>query len=77
MTDRDRVLALLSVTPTMLREMTRDGTSEQMWTPPKAGEWSIGEVVRHLVEGDRNTFLPRLRRMLTERRPVFEGGRTA
>jgi hypothetical protein len=77
MADRDRVLALLSVTPAMLREMTRDGASEQMWTPPKPGEWSIGEVVRHLVEGDRDTFLPRLRRMLAERRPVFEGRRTA
>ena len=33
---------------------------------------SIVEVVRHLVEGDRDTFLPRLRRMLTEMRPTFD-----
>jgi uncharacterized damage-inducible protein DinB len=41
------------------------------WTPPRAGEWSAGEVVRHLVEGDRDKFLPRLRRMLAEDRPRF------
>src|SRR5207249_547484 len=34
-----------------------------------------GEVVRHLVEGDRDTFVPRLRRMLAESRPVFDKGR--
>jgi hypothetical protein len=34
----------------------------------------MGEVVRHLVEGDRDTFLPRLRRMLAESRPVFDKG---
>src|SRR5215467_2825524 len=61
--------------PVLLREMTRDAAGELAWTPPKPGEWSIGEVVRHLVEGDRDTFLPRLRRMLTESRPVFASGR--
>jgi uncharacterized damage-inducible protein DinB len=61
----------------MLREMARDCTAEQAWTPPKAGEWSIGAVVRHLVEGDRDTFLPRLRRMLAETQPVFDRTRPA
>jgi len=39
--------------------------------PPKPGEWAIVDVVRHLVEGDRDTLLPRLRRMLSEVRPTF------
>jgi uncharacterized damage-inducible protein DinB len=51
--------------------MSRDCTADQACTPPKPGEWSIVEVVRHLVEGDRDTLLPRLRRMLAEPRPVF------
>src|SRR5687767_9781799 len=75
--DRALMLAWMRATPRMLREMSRDCTAEQAWTPPKAGEWSIGDVVRHLVEGDRDTFLPRLRRMLGESRPVFERNRPA
>ena len=71
------MLASMRVTPGMLREMSRDCTPEQAWTSPKAGEWSIAEVVRHLVEGERDTFLPRLRRMLGESRPVFDRSRPA
>src|SRR5688572_31204115 len=70
--DRALMLASMRAAPRMLREMSRDCTAEQAWTAPKAGEWSIAEVVRHLVEGDRDTFLPRLRRMLGEVRPLFE-----
>ena len=55
----------------MLRELTRDGAPDQATMPPRPGEWAIVDVVRHLVEGDRDTFLPRLRRMLAESRPVF------
>lgn len=70
MVDHAVTIAYLRATPRMLREMTRDCTA-QAATPPAPGEWSIVEVVRHLVEGDRDTFLPRLRRMLAEDRPVF------
>jgi hypothetical protein len=59
----------------MLRDMTRDCTPVQATTPPKPGEWAIVDVVRHLVEGDRDTFLPRLRRMLAEPRPIFAARR--
>jgi 5-formyltetrahydrofolate cyclo-ligase len=69
--DRALIVASLRVTPRMLREMTRDCTAAHATTAPRPGEWPITEVVRHLVEGDRDTFLPRLRRMLSETRPVF------
>jgi uncharacterized damage-inducible protein DinB len=75
--DRALLLASLRVTPAMLREMSRDCTPEQAWTPPAADEWSIADVVRHLVEGERDTFVPRLRRMLTEARPLFDKSRPA
>ena len=71
MSERALMIERLAATPALLREMTRD-VGDRAWTAPKPGEWSIGEVVRHLVEGDRDTFLPRLRRMLTESRPVFD-----
>jgi|RhiMetdeSRZDD1v2_1073273.scaffolds.fasta_scaffold90327_6 DinB family protein len=69
--DRALTRAALRVTPRMLREMTRDCSVAQLTTPPKPGAWAIVDVVRHLVEGDRDTLLPRLRRMLAESRPVF------
>jgi hypothetical protein len=71
MRDRALTLAYLRATPRMLREMTRDCTGAPGTRPPKPGEWAIVDVVRHLVEGDRDTLLPRLRRMLAEERPVF------
>jgi hypothetical protein len=73
--DHGLTIAHLRAAPRMLREMARDCTAAQVATPPRSGEWSIVEVVRHLVEGDRDTFLPRLRRMLAEDRPVFPARR--
>jgi uncharacterized damage-inducible protein DinB len=70
-TEREVTVSRLSTTPVMLRELTSDVTTEQAGKPPAAGEWAIADVVRHLVEGDRDTLLPRLRRMLAETRPVF------
>jgi hypothetical protein len=72
MTERALMLARLASTPVMLRELTSDVTAEQAPRPPRPGEWSVVEVVRHLVEGDRDAFLPRLRRMVAETRPVFD-----
>lgn len=69
------MLARLAATPGLLREMTADVAGDTAGRAPAAGEWSIAEVVRHLVEGDRDTFLPRLRRMLAESRPVFDARR--
>ena len=75
MIDRALTIASLRVTPRMLREMTRDGMAALVTTPPMPGAWSIVEIIRHLVEGDRDTLLPRLRRMLAEERPVFSAHR--
>jgi hypothetical protein len=71
MTERALLLARLGATPALLRELTADVTAEQAAKSAAAGEWGILDVVRHLVEGDRDTLLPRLRRMLAETRPVF------
>jgi DinB superfamily len=71
MTEQALMLSRLSTAPGMLRELTADATGEQAAKPPAPGEWSIVDVVRHLVEGDRDTFLPRLRRVVAETRPVF------
>lgn len=75
--DTPLVVSSLGATPALLRALTADVSPTQAWTPPKPGEWSIAEVVRHLVDGEDDTFLPRLTRMLAEIRPVFESRRAA
>ena len=70
--EQSLVVLSLEVTPRLLAAMTADCTSALAWTPRGPGEWSIALVVRHLMEGDRDTFLPRLRRMVAEERPVFD-----
>jgi len=72
MTARELTVARMAATAGLLREMTADLDGETAGRAPAPGEWSIAEVVQHLVEGDRDTFVPRLRRMLAESRPVFE-----
>lgn len=69
--DRELTLASLRATPSLLRQLALDLTPGQAATPPRANEWSVIDVVRHLLEGERDTFMPRLRRMLAESRPVF------
>ena len=69
--DRALVIANLAAAPNLLRLLGEDFSPDLAVKPPRSGEWSVTEVVRHFVEGERDTFLPRLRRMLTEERPVF------
>jgi DinB superfamily len=64
MTGQALMLARLAATPVMRRELTSDVSAEQATTTPSPRAWSIVQVVRHLVEADRDTFLPRLRRMV-------------
>jgi hypothetical protein len=72
MTERELMMTRLAAAPGMLREVTSDVSSGRAGKAPAGGEWAIVDVVRHLVEGDREKFLPRLRRMVSESRPVFE-----
>lgn len=69
--DRELIVATLRATPALLSQLTRDCPPGPAGTRPGPEDWSIAEVVRHLVQGERDTFLPRLRRMLAEERPVF------
>lgn len=70
--DTPLLVAALRAAPNLLRALGRDCSTDQAWRAPAPGEWSVGEVVRHLVHGERDTFLPRLRRMLAEDRPRFD-----
>jgi hypothetical protein len=70
--NRDLLIQRLDSAPDRLLRLCADLSPEDAAQRPGEGEWSVVEAIRHLVEGDRDTFLPRLRRMLTEDRPVFE-----
>lgn len=69
--EQSLVVPSLAATPNLLRMLTGDATPEQVWRAPKPGEWSMGDVVRHLVAADERVFLPRFRHMLAESRPTF------
>lgn len=71
MTERELLIPSLSAAGGLLRELTLDVPSADASKAPAPGEWAVIDVVRHLVEGDRDKFLPRLRRMLAEAQPVF------
>lgn len=75
--DHRRLIARLAATPLRLRGLTEDIGADEATRAPKPGEWSAAEVVLHLGEGDRDTFVPRLRRMLAEDAPVFDAARPA
>ena len=70
--NHDLLIQRLDSAPDRLLRLCVDLSPEDAAQQPGKGEWSVVQVIGHLVEGDRDTFLPRLRRMLTEDRPVFE-----
>jgi len=65
------VIPSLAATPNLVRMLTGDASPAELWQAPKPGEWSMGDVVRHLVAADERVFLPRFHRMLSESRPTF------
>jgi uncharacterized damage-inducible protein DinB len=69
--EQSLVVPSLTVAPHLLRGLCGDATSEQIWAHPTPGEWSIGDVVRHLLAADQRVFVPRLGRMIAEARPTF------
>jgi uncharacterized damage-inducible protein DinB len=70
--DRGLIVAALRAAPTLVRGLVSGANEQQAWTGPGGDEWSIGEIAHHLLVGERDTFLPRLQRMVREQRPVFD-----
>lgn len=71
MRSRDAILAALSATPNRIKDLVHGLTDRQLRQQPRAGEWSLGEIVKHLLLGERDLILPRLRRMREGDAPVF------
>jgi uncharacterized damage-inducible protein DinB len=57
--------------PDQLRSAVAGLSREQLISRPVAGKWSVLEVVCHLADTDTN-IAHRLKRVLSEERPVFD-----
>ena len=68
---RRQLLEALHSTPGRVGELARDLTPSQLARSPAAGQWSMGQILDHLLRGERDLILPRLRRMRTEDAPAF------
>jgi uncharacterized damage-inducible protein DinB len=69
--DRAALLATLAATPARLRAALK-GVSKKLllWTPGP-GKWSILEIVAHLRDMEREAYLVRYRRILSEDNPTL------
>jgi len=68
---REKALRILGATPQRLRDLVHDLSPAQLGRQPADGEWTISEIVNHLLLGERDVILPRLRRMREEDAPSF------
>lgn len=68
---REELLHTLRATAHRVAELARGLSSRQLARQPEEGEWSMGEILNHLLVGERDVIFPRLKRMLREEAPVF------
>ena len=68
---RAQALRTLSATPGQIESLAHGLSSGQLRQRPAEREWSMSEIVRHLLLGERDVILPRLCRMREEDAPVF------
>ncbi|HEV8677157.1 MAG TPA: DinB family protein [Methylomirabilota bacterium] len=68
---RRELLDVLRATPGRVAELARGLSPGQLAQPAAEGEWSMGQIVDHLLRGERDVILPRFRRMQREEAPVF------
>jgi hypothetical protein len=70
--DRGRLLANLKSLPNELDHLIGSLSDEDLRWHPIPNKWSIGEIVAHLRDAEREVFQVRLRRALYEDAPVYE-----
>lgn len=63
------ILATLKASPAAIATHTRQFQLEEWKLQPAAGEWSVGEILRHLGDVEAEVYLPRIERILNEVNP--------
>jgi hypothetical protein len=64
-------LAALAEAPQWAAEHLRASGAERWSQKPGPNRWSAHEVVAHLIDSDREVFVPRLERLLRDNHPEF------
>jgi FMN phosphatase YigB (HAD superfamily) len=72
-TSPSAIIATLRATPAFLHSLCAHLTPEAWVQRPAAGEWSVIEILCHLVDMDIEVNLPRLRKVLQETNPFVAG----
>ncbi|MEM7133960.1 MAG: DinB family protein [Chloroflexota bacterium] len=67
----DEVSTALTSTPTTLRSLLSHLTPEQYRWRPADNEWSINEVIGHLIAADQVAFAGRIQLMLEQEHPTL------
>jgi hypothetical protein len=70
--DRGRLIANLKSLPNEIEHLVKDLSPDDMRWRPIPNKWTIGEIICHLRDVERDAFQIRLRRSLFESEPVFE-----
>ncbi len=68
---RAQILRVLRATPDRVAAITERLSADRLKAQPQAGEWSMSEVLAHLVLEEEQVLLPRFRRMVAEDSPSF------
>ncbi|MBI1846809.1 MAG: DinB family protein [Candidatus Rokubacteria bacterium] len=68
---REEILRTLRATAKTAMDLGAGLLPGQMTRRARDDEWSMVEILQHLIRGEREVVLPRLRRMLVEDGPVF------
>lgn len=71
------ILETLRGTPNRVEVLAHGLSPAQLAERPKEGEWSMGEILNHLLVGERDVIFPRLQRMLLEEAPTFPTSATS
>jgi DinB superfamily len=69
---RAETLRTLKTTAKVVMGVGAGLLTDQLTRRPRDDEWSMVEILQHLIRGEYEVVLPRLRRMVLESSPVFE-----
>jgi hypothetical protein len=76
MTHRE-LLETLGATSDRVESLALGLSAIRLTRRPREGEWSMAEILNHLLVGERDVIFPRLQRMLREDAPKFPSSATS
>jgi FMN phosphatase YigB (HAD superfamily) len=68
----EQTIVNLHVTPSIFDGFSRTNNSETL-NRSHSGQWSVRDILQHLVDGDKRLNLPRIRQFYNETKPLITG----